>query len=201
MLAAGVTMTACITTPEPSYPAAPYPGGSNVFLEDRPPRYGHQGTQSPTNTAGGPVQPGDSGRRGQTEFLNTSPAPREWERDVATNQGSSTPGTTTPKPPEPPPTTTGGPEVAANDPGPSAPEPGPETGSNGGGPAPEPEDTTPEPEDTGGESSSMPVATPVPGQSGVVFSPFAEGKKVRVDGIAPGTEVRCPYTQKIFLVP
>jgi hypothetical protein len=50
-------------------------------------------------------------------------------------------------------------------------------------------------------TAKTPFANPVPGKFGHVYSPYAKGKEVDVSGYPPGTEVRCPYTQKIFKVP
>jgi hypothetical protein len=48
----------------------------------------------------------------------------------------------------------------------------------------------------------IPVAVPVAGSNGFVFSPFAEGeKKVDVRNIPPGTVVQDPYTGRLFRVP
>lgn len=48
----------------------------------------------------------------------------------------------------------------------------------------------------------FPVAKPVPGKPGYVFSPYdPNGGYVDVSGYASGSKVKDPYSQKIFLVP
>jgi hypothetical protein len=48
----------------------------------------------------------------------------------------------------------------------------------------------------------MPYGIPVPGQKGMVTSPYSpEGNYVNVSAFPPGTAVKDPYTGKIFLVP
>lgn len=47
-----------------------------------------------------------------------------------------------------------------------------------------------------------PYASPVAGKPGFVISPHAPySGYVDVRGFSPGMEVKCPYTQKVFLVP
>ncbi|MDB6005189.1 MAG: hypothetical protein JWR15_2176 [Prosthecobacter sp.] len=49
---------------------------------------------------------------------------------------------------------------------------------------------------------TVPYAAPVPGRPGFVYSPYASHHQmVDVTGLAPGMEVKCPYTGKLFLVP
>jgi hypothetical protein len=51
-------------------------------------------------------------------------------------------------------------------------------------------------------STAFPTAKAVPGKPGYVFSPFdSSGRYVDVSGYAPGTKVKDPWTDKIFIVP
>lgn len=50
-------------------------------------------------------------------------------------------------------------------------------------------------------AQDYPVATPVEGKPGFVTSPYSSSGIVDVRGYPPGTEVRDPYSGKIFLVP
>ncbi|MDQ2919629.1 MAG: hypothetical protein M3R10_07100 [Verrucomicrobiota bacterium] len=72
--------------------------------------------------------------------------------------------------------------------------PAPEVAAENNGPAPA---QNPAPKAKG----DYPYAVPVPGKPGFVRSPYSPDKMTDVRGYAPGTEVKDPYTQKIFLVP
>ena len=51
-------------------------------------------------------------------------------------------------------------------------------------------------------AAQFPVAKPVPGKPGLVFNPFnAAGGYIDVSGYAPGSKVKDPDSQKIFIVP
>jgi hypothetical protein len=61
---------------------------------------------------------------------------------------------------------------------------------------------TPPPANTGKVArGDFPYGIPVPGKPHLVESPFSPGKYIDVEGFSPGTEVKDPYTGKIFLVP
>lgn len=50
--------------------------------------------------------------------------------------------------------------------------------------------------------AELPVGIKVPNKPGFVYSPYDKTAGiVDVTGFAPGTKVKCPYTNKVFLVP
>jgi hypothetical protein len=68
-------------------------------------------------------------------------------------------------------------------------------------PAPTPDNTqTPPPPPK--PTTNFPMGIVIPGKPGFCKSPYAEyAEPVDIRGYAPGTPVRCPYTNKIFIVP
>lgn len=50
-------------------------------------------------------------------------------------------------------------------------------------------------------SDEIPTAKSVPGKPGLVFSPFAPEKYVDVEGQPSGSQVKDPYSGKVFIVP
>ena len=91
---------------------------------------------------------------------------------------------------------------------PPQPQPFPQDGgAPPSNPAPQPEVTQETPPATAPSAPTStakgdyPYGVPVPGKPGFVRSPFSPDKMTDVRGYAPGTEVKDPYTGKIFLVP
>lgn len=83
-------------------------------------------------------------------------------------------------------------------PEPPAPPTPPSQSSGAPGEPPPP----PPPPKPPGASNSRPYGVPVAGQPGFVTSPFAPtAGAIDVRGFPPSTEVKDPYTGKIFLVP
>ena len=78
---------------------------------------------------------------------------------------------------------------------------GPVQGDNAAASEPGPVGPAPTAGATKVAKGDFPYGIPVPGKKNLVESPFSPGKYVDVEGFAPGTEVKDPYTGKIFLVP
>ncbi len=89
--------------------------------------------------------------------------------------------------------------------------PPPQQPFNPNGPAqpmgtPPPQQVAPSPPPTAAPPTKVakgdyPYGIPVPGKPHLVESPYSPGKYIDVEGFPPGTEVKDPYTDKIFLVP
>ena len=66
----------------------------------------------------------------------------------------------------------------------------------------QPEPKPSSPAQAASTSSTFPTAKAVPDKPGYVFSPFdSSGRYVDVSGYTPGSKVKDPWTDKIFIVP
>lgn len=69
-------------------------------------------------------------------------------------------------------------------------------------PAPNPDRVAAKTSPSATPSTELQFGTPIPGRPGLVNSPFAgKNQLVDVTGLAPGQEVKCPYSGKLFRVP
>ena len=83
----------------------------------------------------------------------------------------------------------------------AASQPTPQTETHASVPPPSHPSATPRTSSTT-SAAQFPVAKPVPGKPGYVFSPYdPNGGYVDVSGYPSGSKVKDPYSQKIFLVP
>jgi len=60
---------------------------------------------------------------------------------------------------------------------------------------------TPTPKPKATAQSQLPVARPVPGKPGLVYSPYARGKIMSVSIYKHGEIALCPYTGRKFRAP
>ncbi len=66
----------------------------------------------------------------------------------------------------------------------------------------EPPKTRSSPPRNAATQSQFPTAKPVPGRAGLVYNPYdSNGGYIDVSGYAPGSKVKDPDSQKIFIVP
>lgn len=57
------------------------------------------------------------------------------------------------------------------------------------------------PDSASGAQAEFPLAKPVPGRPGYVYSPYDPSKYVDVSGYTSGSKVKDPFVHKIFIVP
>ena len=169
LLAGMALLSSCeIFTPPPPMPPPPFsPAGR--------PRYGFNGTSSPSYNEAPPALPGN-GRTSPDANPQTKP-PR-----IVRDPSNTTVNIDPPKPRDTRPPDMDTPPVIVE----------------------KPESTPPAvtPPAKPSAREDLPYGTPVVGKKGFVYSPYAEDKGyVDVDGLKRGTRVKCPYTQKHFRVP
>jgi hypothetical protein len=80
----------------------------------------------------------------------------------------------------------------------ATPTPAPRTARNKAKAEPSPRPSAP----SNANQPQFPVAKAVPGRPGLVYNPFdSKGALIDVSGYAPGSKVKDPDSQKIFVVP
>ncbi len=127
------------------------------------------------------------------QLAATAPAPQPKPQAAPTPAAPPAPAKTEQSKPKP------GPAVAANTP-PAKTTPAPAPSSPPATAKVEPKkEPAPAPQ---AAATKMPFGAPIPGRPGFVNSPYAEKHQlVDVTGLSVGTEVKCPYTGKLFRVP
>lgn len=153
----------------------PPPGGPRGYALDRPP--GRYGAPAPNPESGAPSD---------TRFLDPVNAPPTADPNASATVQPPNPNAA----PPPDASATTQPPASSTPPPNTAPQP-PVTSNP---PANPPAPVTPPP-----SSNSYPTAKRT--KAGFVESPFAPGREIDVREMRSGQKARCPYTQKVFLVP
>lgn len=173
-----------------------YAGDDNIFLNRRPPRYGHGGTENPRYRFGANSEREESETRSRRSSNSR-------ERDTADREEESRSRRRSEEKSEPRRSER---EVARE----RDREATPETRSSDreererererSTAATTPSSSESEPSKPKLDVKDIPYAQPVPGADGVVYSPYTN-QKVDVKGMAPGALAKDPVSKKIFRVP